>query len=75
MEITAIALEDFMFFNVDDDVEVAGGTAFAAGVALSLDTEAGTGIDAGGDADSNAGSFFPASLTPASTARAVNDLA
>src|SRR5512140_3047367 len=49
-QVVAVALEDFMRSDVEDDVEVARGSAARAGFAIAGRPQTRAGIDTGGDA-------------------------
>ncbi len=64
-EVVVFAGEDFVGFDVEDDVEVAVGAALEAGFAVAGGAKAGAGVDAGGDAEFDLGGAFAAALAAA----------
>ena len=50
MQVVAVALEERVILDVNDDVEVAGRAAARAGLALAAEAQALAGGDAGGNA-------------------------
>src|SRR5690606_25038485 len=67
-EVVAVALEEFVFLDLEHDVEVAGLTAGEAGLAVAGGTEARTGIDTGGDAHGELGGLGRAAFAVAGVA-------
>src|SRR5262249_35281777 len=49
VQIVLAPLEEFVFLDIQDDVEIARGTAFSAGVAFAGNAQLGSIVDAGRD--------------------------
>lgn len=74
-EIVAITMKDFVSFDVENDVKIAGGAPTETGFAVADGTEARAGVDAGGDFQFNLAGFFATTGTVANAARFFDDLA
>lgn len=75
VEVIPFALEDVVGADVDDDVEISRGAAFAAVVAIAAGAEAGAVFDAGGDFDADFGALFGFAGAGAGPAGVADDFA
>ena len=69
MQIQAVALEDFMFFDTDINVQIACGRAVRTRFAFTAQADALTVVDAGGNVDFNCFAGFGAAFATAFDAR------
>ena len=75
IKVLAVALENIVFLDVDDDVEIATRTATDAGLAVAGDAEARAVVNAGGDFNFDAARQLGATFATAFGARALDRLA
>jgi hypothetical protein len=74
MEIFVRAFEDGVFLDVNDNVEITGGPAAHAGIAIATGSKARTFIDPSWDAQLDPGRFLGPTFTVAVVARLGNAL-
>jgi len=75
MQIQAVALEDFVFFDADVDVQIACGRAVRTRFAFAAQADALTVVDAGGNVDFNGFAGFGAAFATTFDARVFDFLA
>ena len=75
MQIQAVALEDFVFFDADVDVQIACGRAVRTRFAFAAQADALTVVDAGGNVDLNGFAGFGAAFATTFDARVFDFLA